>query len=127
MTRRLNLKPLAMLAVAGATLVACGGGSSGSAPVPANPDLTVIGLDIKFDKTEYTVAAGDVEVAYISEGQQVHNLIIQDANKAKVGKTLKVGPGASVGGTYALAAGTYAMFCDIPGHKQSMNAVLIVT
>jgi plastocyanin len=96
--------------------------------VPANADITVLAQDAaKFDQKTYTAKAGEVKLAYISQGNQVHNLIIEDANKAKLPPTLKVAPGQKVGGTYTLAAGTYAMYCDIPGHKQSMNAVLTIT
>jgi plastocyanin len=98
-----------------------------AATVPANADLTVLGQDTKFDQKTYTAKAGEVKVAYISQGNQVHNLVVEDANKVKQPPTLKVAPGQKVGGTYTLAAGTYAMYCDIPGHKQSMNAVLTVT
>jgi plastocyanin len=95
--------------------------------VPANADLTVLALDIKFDQKTYTAKAGEIKVAYISQGAQVHNLILEDANKVKQTPVLKVAPGEKVGGAYTLTAGTYAMYCNIPGHKQSMNAVLTIT
>jgi plastocyanin len=98
-----------------------------NATVPANADITVLAQDIKFDLKTYTAKAGQVKVAYISQGAQVHNLIIEDANKVKQTPVLKVAPGEKVGGNYTLAAGTFAMYCNIPGHKQSMNAVLTIT
>jgi plastocyanin len=98
-----------------------------NATVPANADITVLAQDTKFDQKTYTAKAGEIKLAYISQGNQVHNLIIEDANKAKLPPALKVAPGQKVGGTYTLAAGTYSMYCDIPGHKQSMNAVLTIT
>jgi plastocyanin len=129
MTRRtpLTLVSAALLsAVIG--LVGCSAkeAKDPNATVPANADITVLGLDIKFDQPTYTAKAGEVKIAYFSKGNQVHNLIIEDANKAKQGPKLKVAPGEETGGTYTLVAGTYAMYCDIPGHKQSMNAVLTV-
>ena len=108
-------------------LVGCGGGRTGSAnPAPANPDLTVVGLDIKLDKTEYDAKAGDVKIAYTDKGKQSHSLIIEDANKKRVGVRLAVDPGESAGQTVTLAPGTYLMYCDVPGHRQSMNAKLVV-
>ena len=108
---------------------ACGGTSQGTTTntVPASPDLTVYGKDIKFDQTEYSAKAGTVNLAYISQGNQTHNLIIEDSAGNKVGTKLAVGPGSKTGEVLTLTAGTYKMYCDIPGHKQSMNSVLIVS
>jgi plastocyanin len=123
MNRRLLSLLAACVAVTGA---AC----TSSAPppaAPANADLTIEGKDIDFDKDDYTATAGEVKIAYISKGNLVHNLIIEDANKVKLTPKLKVGPGETTGGTYTLAAGTYSVYCDISGHKQSMNAKLVVS
>jgi plastocyanin len=130
MTRR---TPLSLVsAVAFSTAVALAGCSSKTAAdpdatVPANADLTVLAPEgLQFDKKAYTAKAGEIKVAYISTANQVHNFIIADANKVKQGPTLKVAPGQKTGGTYTLAAGTYSVYCDIPGHKASMNATLTV-
>jgi plastocyanin len=111
-----------------ASLAACGGTElkTSSNTVPATPDLTVLAQDIKFDKTEYTAKPGNVALAYLSKGQQSHNLVIEDSSKARVGTELIVGPGASTGEVFTLTAGTYKMYCTVPGHKASMNATLTV-
>jgi plastocyanin len=99
-----------------------------NATVPANADLTFLAPEgLQFDKKAYTAKAGEIKVAYISTGNQVHNLIIEDSNKVKQGAKLKVAPGQKTGGVYTLTAGTYAVYCDIPGHKASMNATLTVS
>jgi plastocyanin len=110
-------------------LAACGGGETGAAhpTAPANPDLTVVGVDIKYDKTEYQAKAGSVKIAFVNQGKQTHALVIEGTDKKKVGTRLQIDPGDSTGETYELAAGTYAMYCDIPGHRQSMNAKLVVS
>jgi plastocyanin len=111
-----------------ASLSACGGtASTSSEPVPANPDLTVLAQDIKFDKTEYTAKPGSVALAYVSKGNQTHNLVIEDASKNRQGKEMVVAPGGSTGETFTLTAGTYKIYCTVPGHKASMNAVLTVS
>jgi plastocyanin len=111
-----------------ASLAACGGTAQKTTDntVPATPDLTVLGQDIKFDKTEYSAKPGTVSLAYISKGQQSHNLVIEDGSGNRVGKELIVGPGASTGEVFTLTAGTYKMYCTVPGHKASMNATLTV-
>jgi plastocyanin len=108
-------------------LAACGGTpATSSNTVPASPDLTIYAKDIKFDLPTYTAKAGVVNIAYISQGNQTHNLAITDSTGNKVGTKLTVGPGAQTGDTVTLTAGTYKMVCDIPGHKASMNAILNV-
>jgi uncharacterized cupredoxin-like copper-binding protein len=130
------IRPLSLLAataLAGVSLVACGGGSSsgssgGANTVPANPDLTVLAEDIKFDQKQYTVHAGNVATAYLSKGQQNHTLVVQDPNGNKVPPTLKVSPGQKAGAVYQLSPGTYTLYCDIPGHRDAgMEATLTVT
>jgi plastocyanin len=108
-------------------LASCGGGESGSA-LPADPDLTVQALDIKFDKPAYAAPAGDVEVAYVSKGQQVHSMVLEDADGGRIPDfRLQVSPGKSVGGSVNLAAGSYVMICDIPGHEAAgMVSELVV-
>ena len=77
--------------------------ASRARPCPANPDLSVQALDIKFDKPAYTAPAGDVEVAYVTKGQQVHSMVLEDANGDRIPDfRLQVAPGKSVGGSVDL-------------------------
>jgi plastocyanin len=108
-------------------LAGCGGTPATTAnEVPASPDLTIYAKDIKFDMPTYTAKAGVVNIAYLSQGNQSHNLLITDSAGNKVGTKLTVGPGDKTGETVTLTAGIYKMVCDVPGHKQSMNAILTV-
>jgi uncharacterized cupredoxin-like copper-binding protein len=117
--------------VAALSIVSCGGSStsgSGANTVPANPDLTILAQDIKFDKKEYSVKAGAVKTAYISKGEQTHTLVVQDPRGNDVPPKLRVTPGQQHGAVYQLAAGTYVLYCDIPGHRDAgMQATLTVT
>ena len=127
-SRRTSATRLAVGVGLVASLAACGGTSQSTTQgtVPATPDLTVLAQDIKFDKTEYTAKPGSVSLAYLSKGNQSHNLVLEDVSGNRVGKELIVGPGASTGEVFTLTAGTYRMYCTIPGHKASMNATLTV-
>jgi plastocyanin len=111
-----------------ASLASCGGTAlkTSTNTVPATPDLTVLAQDIKFDKADYTAKPGNVALAYLSKGQQSHNLVIEDGSGNRVGTELIVGPGGQTGEVFTFTAGTYKMYCTVPGHKQSMNAVLTV-
>jgi plastocyanin len=129
MTSRRTANPLLAVGLGLAlSLVACGGTSQPTSvnTVPSAPDLTVYAKDNKFDSTAYTAKPGTVGLAYISQGNTSHNLIIQDSTGNNVGTKLIIGPGSKAGEAYVLTAGTYKMFCDVPGHKQSMNASLTV-
>jgi uncharacterized cupredoxin-like copper-binding protein len=109
-----------MVAAAIAVVAACGGGGGSSGPtVPTNPNLTIDALDIKFDKKEYSVAAGEVRVAYISKGAQTHTLVVQSPEGAKIDPKLRVAPGKETGGVYHLPAGKYTLYCDIAGHREA--------
>ena len=123
---------LRLLAVVPAlVLAACGGGGGGSsstATTPANPNLTVIAEEIHFDKKEYTVAAGEVRVAYPNEGTQTHTLVVQSPTGDNIDPKLRVGPGKETGGVYQLPAGNYTIYCDITGHRAAgMVASLTVS
>ena len=109
---------------------ACGssGGSGSSASAPANPNFTVIGEDIHFDQTAYTATSGDLVVKFENQGLQGHSMLFRDASGNKVPNfRLVASPGKTVGGTVTLPAGTYTMYCDIPGHEAAgMHATVTV-
>lgn len=100
-------------------VIGCGGSDTGSTgTLPPNPDLPVIGLDIKFDKDAYTAPAGAVVVGYDNQGQLVHSMLFRDANGKRVpGFHLELRPGGKTGGTVNLTPGAYTMYCDIAGHE----------
>ena len=88
-------------------LAACGGGgSSTSTPTaPANPNLTVIAEEIHFDQKQYSVADGEVRVAYPNQGTQTHTLIVQDPKGDDIAPKLRVGPGQGDGRRLPAGAG----------------------
>lgn len=49
-------------------------------------------------------------------GAVEHNLIIEEADDTEV---VRAGPGDTADGTIALEAGTYAFYCNIPGHREA--------
>jgi plastocyanin len=109
-------------------LAGCGGGdSSGSNDsIPADA-LVIEALDIKFDQDEYTAPAGATDIAYVSEGQQVHTLVVFDESNQKIGETMTVNPGDTKVEAFDLPAGTYSLICDIPGHKDAGMVATLTT
>jgi plastocyanin len=124
-----------LLCIAGALvlavpLAACGGGddtasttSTTSAAGGAHPSLTVHAEDqLKFDKTAYTTEAGTVDVTYVNDGTVSHTLLIKDV------KGFKLTIGGTDEGSVDLTAGTYTLYCDLPGHEAAgMKASLTVS
>ena len=133
MFRRLLAPGLAVSALAGITLTvaACGGGSSTSAPatVPAGALEVDAVPGLKLDKSEYTIAAtnGSVTIAYVNKDSQRHTLVVKDSTGILQGTKLEVVKKNQVStGTFTLTAGTYTIYCDVPGHG-SMKATLVVS
>ena len=125
--RQITVAGITALAVVG--LASCGSSSTSSSPtIPADVGLTVLaGPGIKFDKSTYTVAAGDLKIAYQNRDAQRHTLDVVSSTKTVIGRELAVGKSGAIDvGTYQLPAGTYTLECTVPGHD-AMRAKLVVT
>ena len=87
------------------------------------PDLVVEALDsLDFDRDEYTVEAGEIDVLYVNRGTLPHTLLIDDVDD------FKLAVGDEDRGTVELEAGTYTLYCDIAGHREGgMEAELTVS
>jgi plastocyanin len=116
------------LVIGGLVLAGCGGdddggGSGGDGGAAA--DVVVHGTDaLKFDKTSYSASAGDVTVELTNDGNTPHTLLIEGNSDFKLEAASK---GKSDEGTVAMAAGTYTIYCDVPGHRQAgMESTLVV-
>jgi plastocyanin len=79
---------------------------------------------IKFNATEFTAPAGIVQFNY--SGATGHTLAIQ--NPKFDGFLLTTDAGGPKTGKVQLAAGTYTLYCTVPGHEaQGMKATLTVS
>jgi plastocyanin len=114
-------------------LAGCGGGGSGdSGATPGTTgsvDVTVHAQDPKysFDSKLYTAKAGTVNFAYVNDGKENHDLLIEGVPASKF-KLKVVGPNSTTSGSAQLAAGTYTIYCDIAGHRGAgMEAKLVVS
>ena len=112
---------LLLLAVA-----ACGGSGTSSAPAtsatpggsasPAAEVTVVIVKDFTLDPKDVSVQ-GAVSLAVTNEGPTVHNIAIRDDAGAVVGTTKDLKTGESETLTVEIPAGTYTLFCSLPGHE----------
>ncbi|MEO1062818.1 MAG: plastocyanin/azurin family copper-binding protein [Actinomycetota bacterium] len=116
MNRHLAL-PLAVLL----TTVGCG---EDIAP-DSDADLVVIAEDIDFDADTYEVTAGEIAIELFQRGAIRHTLLIEDNTGADLGIRLDVDArGSADTDTVVLEAGTYTLYCDVPGH---LDAGMVAT
>jgi plastocyanin len=113
--------------VASAMLAACGGGGGGTAQ-PAG-SLKVTMTEFKFDPSTETAPNGKVVFFLVNAGTVSHDMVLRDGSGNRVAASELVSAGDSVVFTVAnIAAGSYTIFCDQPGHEASgMKGTLTVT
>jgi len=81
--------------------------------VPSAP-VAVSESEFKIDaKTQ--LAAGDITFHVTNDGKIPHDLAIKGQNK----RTKLIPPGASADLSVTLKAGTYELYCSVPGHEQA--------
>jgi uncharacterized cupredoxin-like copper-binding protein len=119
------------LALAGSVaLAACGssgdGGSSDNGGTVAPGTVVVDALDgNKYNESQYDATAGNVPIELVSKSSIRHTLLVKDADGTIIDPKLDVSPGKTDDGAYDLKAGSYELFCDVPGHT-NMKATLVV-
>ena len=114
-----------------ALAVSACGGDDDDAATPAGDsgsggsELTVIAEDISFPEDTYQADAGTIDVVYENEGAIEHTLLIEGVDDFK----LVVESNGDVDeGSVELDAGTYTIYCDVPGHQEGgMEADLEVS
>lgn len=118
---------------AGAALIAlsaCGGGGSSTPAysVPTDADLVVLAVPtIRWDKSEYTASAGDIDVFLANDDNVKHVLVVLQGDSVVGDLELVVDrKGDSDRGTINLEAGEYRIYCTIPGHG-AMDSLLTVS
>ena len=129
MTPRLLLRTVFAALIAVFALSACGGGSPApTETIPSDAGLIVRNVkSIRFDKSEYSAAAGDVKVVTVNEDTVRHTLlVVKDGVTIPNFKLVVPQEGAIDVGVINLAAGSYTLICDVPGH-QNMKANLTVS
>jgi plastocyanin len=103
-----------------------GGHAEPAKEAAAGTKVVVTGTEYKFELAKTKLAPGAYTFTLDNAGKQPHNLTIdgpQVSNKAT--PTIPGGKSASVQVT--LVAGTYDLYCSVPGHKQlGMDAKLTV-
>lgn len=143
--RTLAASALVMLAVAGCSAsgsvtpsptTAAASAPTASAPTASAPaasastatNATPITVrDFKFDTPDVAVT-GEVALAVTNAGPTIHDLTIRDSSGKVLGETADLTAGASETLTVDIPAGTYVIFCALPGHESlGIKGTLTVT
>ena len=120
------MRVIALALLAAFFLAGCGGGSSVAQPAGS---IKVSMTEFKFDPETLNSPSGKVVFFLVNAGTASHNLIIRDNASKRIAGSNLVSAGDSLVFTVdSIAAGTYTIFCDQPGHEGSgMKGTLTVT
>lgn len=123
------MKALAASVLAVAFLAGCGGGTAATQPAGS---IKVTMTEFKFvpgTDTPITAPAGKVVFYLVNAGNNTsHDLFIRDSTGKQVAGSELISAGDSAVFTVDnIAAGTYTIYCDQPGHESSgMKGTLTV-
>lgn len=96
-------------------------------PVAAGPTVAVTESEFKIVLATPKVAPGKVTFAVKNAGHIGHDLVVSGAGVPATAKTPLLAPGKTGTVSVTLAAGTYTLYCSVPGHRAAgMVATLTV-
>jgi plastocyanin len=112
-----------------ALLAGCGGGGGGGGTAQPAGSIKVTMTEFKFDPSTIPAPAGTVVLYLVNAGTTSHDMVIRDSSGKRLAASELVSAGDSFVFTVSnLAAGTYTIFCDQPGHEASgMKGTLTIT
>jgi plastocyanin len=123
-------RAIALASVLALAVTACGGDDDDAATPAGDPgsggsELTVLAEDIAFPEETYRADTGTIDVVYENVGVIEHTLLVEGVDDFK----LTVDSRGDVDeGSVELDAGTYTIYCDVPGHQEAgMVATLEVS
>jgi plastocyanin len=122
--RRAFAAPLALTALLLALAtwpVALAQDDDGSAVEQSIPALAVeiVATDFLYDPKAVTLPAGTVTFRLKNQGVIEHNLAVEDSRRTILGASPVAPAGGTVTLDVALLAGTYAMVCTLPAHREA--------
>jgi plastocyanin len=117
MTRRL----FGAAAIGTALLAMACGGSSGSStastPTPAPQTVTFTESEFKIDASSTTLKPGTYIFTAANDGKFPHDLHVATPDGSELGHSEQITTGQTSSFQVSLKAGTYTLFCAVPGHR----------
>jgi uncharacterized cupredoxin-like copper-binding protein len=99
----------------------------GKTAAPAGQKVAVSETEFKIAAPAAKVAPGKVTFDVKNAGKIGHDLVVSGPGVSSTAKTALLNPGQSATLTVTLAAGTYTLYCSVPGHRAAgMSAKLTV-
>jgi uncharacterized cupredoxin-like copper-binding protein len=96
-------------------------------PAAAGQAVAVSETEFKITAPAQKVPAGKVTFDVKNAGKIGHDLVVSGPGVAATAKTALLNPGQSAKLTVTLAAGSYTLYCSVPGHRAAgMSAKLVV-
>lgn len=83
-----------------------------------------VAIDIEFEAAPEELPAGPVEVQLQNNGSIEHNVVIEEMGDEKI---LDAAGGQSDSATVEFEPGEYTYYCDVAGHRATMEGTLTVT
>lgn len=96
-----------------------GGGAGGGGGQPAGSTKVSLS-EFKFAPSTIEVKSGTVQLFLVNSGTTPHDMVVVDSTGKQLGKSELIQPGnSSLFKLDGVPAGTYDVFCDLPGHRES--------
>jgi plastocyanin len=134
---------IAVVALAGFGLAACGGDddedttaaattTTETAPAGGGGGASTVDISaaadgsLAFDQTDLTTKAGAVTINFDNPAALTHDVKVEDSSGTELGGTDLVSQGDATA-TVDLQPGSYTFFCSVPGHREAgMEGTLTV-
>jgi uncharacterized cupredoxin-like copper-binding protein len=108
---------LTAVIVFGVESEAKGAEAPAASSAPAGPPIPVRETEFKIALPAAKVPAGKVRLAVQNAGKIQHDLVVSGPGVKGAAKTPLINAGQSAKLTVTLAAGSYTLYCSVPGHR----------
>jgi plastocyanin len=101
-------------------------GTPSGTPAPAR--VQVVAKEYSFTLSRPEVPAGEVVIELVNRGEDMHNMhVLEPTEGTEPGALPNTDPGSVRDLKLKLHAGSYTLFCSLPGHEaKGMKATLVV-
>ena len=119
---RLRITVVALATVLAFSAVLMLAHSGRSAP----PPVGLIAKEFLFDPKDVTVAGtGEIVFVVKNQGAIQHNLVLEVPGGKTVTPVAIIEPGQTTRVTFSLPAGSYTLYCSLPGHREAGMAATL--
>jgi uncharacterized cupredoxin-like copper-binding protein len=81
--------------------------------------IRLVAEEFRFTPKDVSIATGDVAFAVTNQGEIEHNIVVDDPGGRRVVQIAIIEPGETRSITVSLPAGTYVIYCALPGHREA--------